>query len=77
MTTQAATRPHRSDTLVHTVEETARLLKVSPTTIHKLIRQGQLGSVQIGVRRLVPDVDLLRFIEERRRANGLEEARDV
>lgn len=77
MTTQLNARPRPTDPLVHTVEETAGLLKVSPTTVHKLIQRQQLGSVQIGVRRLIPDADLHLFIAERRKASGLAEVRDA
>ncbi|MEI2713624.1 MAG: helix-turn-helix domain-containing protein [Nocardioides sp.] len=73
---ETATAPE-SLALVHTVEETAGLLKISPTFVHKLIRRGQLGSVQIGARRLVPDVDLRHFLAERRQVSGLPETPDA
>ena len=52
--------------LVLTVRETADQLKTSEWTVHKLIRERQLGSIKVGARRLVPWADLEMFIEARR-----------
>lgn len=62
--------------LVYTVPEAAERLKVSPWTINKLIQRNQLGSVQIGTRRLIPADDLETFIAQRRREQGATEASD-
>ena len=40
--------------LLLSVPETASALGIGTTTVKKLIRDGQLGSVKIGDRRLVP-----------------------
>jgi|GEM_PF-3396556 len=52
--------------LVLTVRETADQLKTSEWTVHKLIRERQLGSIKVGARRLVPWADLESFVEARR-----------
>lgn len=54
--------------LVYTVEEAATVLRIGRTMAFELIRQGQLGSLKIGHRRLVSRDDLLAFINERRAA---------
>jgi len=48
--------------LVYTVREAAAHLKVSPWTINRLIQLKELGSIQLGARRLIPSVDLDAFI---------------
>ena len=57
--------------LVLTVRETADQLKTSEWTVHKLIRERQLGSIKVGARRLVPWADLEMFIEARREPTRL------
>lgn len=52
--------------LLLTVRETADQLKTSEWTVHKLIRERQLGSIKIGARRLVPYDALETFIDSRR-----------
>lgn len=49
------------DPILYSVEEAADLLKVSPWMIRTLIQRNQLGSIQIGARRLIPreDIDTL------------------
>ncbi|MFC0039590.1 helix-turn-helix domain-containing protein [Actinomadura rayongensis] len=39
---------------LYTVEEAAGRLRIGRTTIYELIREGELDSVQIGRRRLIP-----------------------
>ena len=51
---------------VLTVPEAAELLKTSSWTIYKLLRERQLGSIQVGARRLIPLTDFQAFIESRR-----------
>ena len=52
---------------VLTVPETANRLKTSQWTVYKLLRERQLGSIQVGSRRLIPQADFDAFIESRRR----------
>ena len=51
---------------VMTVPETAEMLKTSQWTIYKLLRERQLGSIQVGARRLIPLADFHAFIEAKR-----------
>jgi excisionase family DNA binding protein len=51
---------------LYTVPETAELLRISTWNVHKLIREHDLGSLKVGVRRLIPAEDINSFIEERR-----------
>ncbi len=53
--------------MVYTVNETCEALRLSRYTVYELINTGQLRSIKIGHRRLVAHVDLVDFVEERRR----------
>ncbi len=44
------------------VDEAARLLSVSRDAVYGAIRRGQLRSVQLGTRQLVPVIELHRFL---------------
>lgn len=48
---------------VHTRAEAADILRVSRTTVDKLIKSGALESFMVGDRRLVSDVALRAYIE--------------
>lgn len=50
------------DKLVYSVDEAAELLSIGRTTAFQLIANGQLGSLKVGHRRLVPRQDLEAFI---------------
>lgn len=54
--------------LLYSVTEAAEKLSVSKRTAQDLIREGELESVKIGARRLVPHESLLSYIERLRRA---------
>ena len=45
-----------------TTVETAKALKVSRSTIYRLIETGQLKSVHVGTRRLIRRSDLAEFV---------------
>ena len=49
-----------------TINETAGLLRVHRSTVSRLISTGALGFIAVGSRRLIPETDLLAFIENRR-----------
>ena len=49
--------------LLHTVPETARILRTSSVNLYKLIRSGELRAVQFGRRIVVPDECLREFID--------------
>lgn len=49
--------------LLYTLEQVADQLHVGRTTVFKLLRDGDLPSMTIGRRRLVPAAGLVRYIE--------------
>ena len=51
--------------LLFDVKQTATLLNVSERSVWSLISNRELGSIQIGSRRLVPSQMIERFIETR------------
>ena len=53
-----------NDSLVLTAGETARLLRLSKTTVYDQIRQGSIPSIRIGKRILIPKAALMRKLEE-------------
>ena len=52
------------DSMVLTVGETARLLRLSKTTVYDQIRQGSVPSIRLGKRILIPRAALMRKLEE-------------
>ena len=56
--------------LVLTAGETARLLRLSKTTVYDQIRQGAIPSIRIGKRILIPRAALMRKLEEVVGKNG-------
>jgi len=53
-----------NDSLVLTVGETARLLRLSKTTVYDQIRQGSIPSIRMGKRILIPRAALMHKLEE-------------
>ena len=53
-----------NDSLVLTAGETARLLRLSKTTVYDQIRQGSIPSIRMGKRILIPRAALMRKLEE-------------
>ena len=51
--------------LLLTVEETATALNISKPTVFKLLKSGDLASMTIGAKRLIPRQEVDRFIGER------------
>lgn len=51
--------------LLLTVEDTAKLLSVSRNSVFKLLRSGDLASMTIGAKRLIPRQEVDRLIHER------------
>ncbi|HTL42096.1 MAG TPA: helix-turn-helix domain-containing protein [Pseudolysinimonas sp.] len=66
-TTPAPAPATTASDIVYTVREVAEMLKVSAWTVNKLIRERDLGSIQIGARRLVPTADLEEYLRELRK----------
>jgi excisionase family DNA binding protein len=52
------------ESLVLTVGETARLLRLSKTTVYDQIRQGTIPNIRMGKRILVPRAALMRKLDE-------------
>ena len=53
-----------NDSLVLTAGETAKMLRLSKTTVYDQIRQGSIPSIRMGKRILIPRVALMRKLEE-------------
>ena len=49
--------------MYYTVEEVAKILRVSPPTVRKLIKEGQLKAVRVGVQIRIQKEELDRFLE--------------
>jgi len=52
------------ESLVLTAGETAKILRLSKTTVYDQIRQGSIPSIRIGKRILIPRAALMRKLEE-------------
>ncbi|WP_223163552.1 helix-turn-helix domain-containing protein [Nocardioides humilatus] len=48
-----------------TVDQAAGCLCLHRTTVHRLIAAGELQSIRVGRRRLIPEVAINRFIDDR------------
>ncbi len=53
-----------NESLVLTVGETAKLLRLSKTTVYDQIRQGTIPNIRIGKRILIPRAALMRKLDE-------------
>jgi excisionase family DNA binding protein len=62
---QMTSQPPPTELLV-TVEEAARRLALSRTTLYQQIRRGVIPSVRIGHSRRIPVIDLERYIDDLR-----------
>jgi excisionase family DNA binding protein len=62
---QMTPRPPPAELLV-TVEEAARRLALSRTTLYQQIRRGTIPSVRIGHSRRIPVIDLERYVDDLR-----------
>ena len=62
---QMTSHPPPPELLV-TVEEAARRLALSRTTLYQQIRRGVIPSVRIGHSRRIPVIDLERFVDDLR-----------
>ncbi|HGM7307626.1 TPA: helix-turn-helix domain-containing protein [Stenotrophomonas maltophilia] len=51
--------------LLHRIPDACRRLSVSRTTLYELIKAGEIRSVKIGTRSLIPEVDLQRVLSSR------------
>jgi excisionase family DNA binding protein len=55
-------RPTPEPPLAVTLPEAARLLSISARTAHELVLRGELASVKIGARRVVPRQAILGYL---------------
>jgi excisionase family DNA binding protein len=53
---------------LRSVPEAAALLRVSPKTVSRLCLSGELESIKIGTRRLIPPQAIVSYIEAKRSA---------
>lgn len=53
------------DPLLHRIPDACRRLSVSRTTLYELIKAGEIRSVKIGSRSLIPEIDLQRVLSSR------------
>jgi excisionase family DNA binding protein len=53
------------DPLLHRIPDACRRLSVSRTTLYELIKAGEIRSIKIGARSLIPEVDLQRVLSSR------------
>lgn len=51
--------------LLLTVDEAARLLRMSRSFVYNLVMSGEIASIKLGRSRRVPAVELERFVSER------------
>ena len=56
-----ATKPEK---LLHSVDEFREIVNLGRGTIYKMIASGQLKSVYLGGRRLIPKSEAMRLIED-------------
>jgi len=52
------------DLILESIKETAKLLGISRTTVYELIWSGDLRSVHVGRRHLIPRGERLRFVRD-------------
>lgn len=55
--------------LLHDMDEAADLLSISRRVLDRLVREGEVGSVKLGRRRLVPHDALQDYVEHLRAAS--------
>ena len=63
-------QPDNHETLVLTPIEAANILRISRTNCYEQIRLGNIPSVRIGKRIIVPRAALMRMLEEADRKGG-------
>lgn len=54
--------------LAHTINAAARRLGVGRTTFYELLDRGEIKTIRFGARRLVPETELQRIVQERMQA---------
>lgn len=59
---------HRISALAHPIVDAARMLGIGRTKLYELICAGEIKTIRLGSRRLVPDTELRRLVDERLQA---------
>jgi len=65
-----AARPEAGPRLAYSVREAAAVLGVSQSTMHRLVREGEVPSITIGSRVLVPVKAFAEWVDSRVEAGG-------
>ena len=58
----------RISVLAHPIVDAARMLGIGRTKLYELICAGEIKTIRLGARRLVPATELRRLVEERLQA---------
>jgi len=51
--------------LAHQIPEACRRIGIARTSIYQLIKDGEIKSIKVGARTLIPETELQRFIAKR------------
>lgn len=62
---QQAKSEHVATPVANSINEASRRMGVSKGTLYNLVNAGQLRTITVGKRRLVPESELQRFVAER------------
>lgn len=63
---------HGDPYALYTRDEAAQFLRVSVSWLHELIKSGQLHTIKVGRRRLIPRASLTAYIRGEKLGGGLE-----
>ncbi|PWK82243.1 excisionase family DNA binding protein [Lentzea atacamensis] len=64
-------KPENTRPAFYTVREAARILRVAPSTLYRVIRQGDFPAVQLRTRYVVPAVALDQLLAQATETGGL------
>jgi excisionase family DNA binding protein len=67
---QMNANPNPSTRQAYSIEETAQQLSVGRNTIYNLLNNGELKSLRIGARRVIPANEITRLLNESRVSEG-------
>jgi len=63
--------PENAKPAFYTVREAARILRVAPSTLYRVIRDGEFPAVRLRTRYVVPAIALERLLEQAAETGGL------
>jgi excisionase family DNA binding protein len=64
-------KPENARPAFYTVSEAARILRVAPSTLYRVIREGDFPAVRLRTRYVVPAVALDKLLEQATESGGL------